>query len=128
MAEQVTRDFAELSIPKRDTVCSLPATLHIGPIASGNIVAASSAFVEEVRRINRKFLAIDMEAAGVTFTATERVHRVQWLVVRGVSDRADENKKALDDEKGAWRRYCVRNAIGFSGTCLHGKTSSPRVD
>ena len=111
--EQVTRDFAELSIPKRDTVCSLPATLHIGPIASGNIVAASSAFVEEVRRINRKFLAIDMEAAGVTFTATERVHRVQWLVVRGVSDRADENKKALDDEKGAWRRYCVRNAIGF---------------
>ena len=74
---QVADDFAALSAPNRDTVCSLPATLHIGPIASGNIVAASSAFVEEVRRINRKFVAIDMEAAGMAFAATERVHRVQ---------------------------------------------------
>ena len=110
---QVDKDFAELTVPNRDSVCSLPVTLHIGPIASGNIVAASSAFVDEVRRINRKFLAIDMEAAGVTFAATERVHRVPWLVVRGISDRADENKKILDDEKGAWRRYCVRNALGL---------------
>ncbi len=110
---QVQEDFAGLSAPNRDSVCSLPSTLHIGPMASGNIVAASSAFVDEVRRINRKFLAIDMEAAGVTFAATERVHRVPWLVVRGISDRADENKKKLDDEKGAWRRYCVRNALGL---------------
>lgn len=110
---QVQEDFAGLSAPNRDSVCSLPATLHIGPMASGNIVAASSAFVDEVRRINRKFLAIDMEAAGVTLAATERVHRVPWLVVRGISDRADENKKKLDDEKGAWRRFCVRNALGL---------------
>ena len=109
---QVEKDFAKLTVPNRDSVCSLPATLHIGPIASGNIVAASSAFADEVRRINRKFLAIDMEAAGVTFAATERVHRVPWLVVRGISDRADENKTILD-EKGAWRRYSVRNALGL---------------
>ena len=30
-----------------------------------------------------------------------------------MSDRADENKKALDDENGAWRRYCIRNAISL---------------
>ena len=99
--KQVEQDFAGLTVPNRDSVCSLPATLHIGPIASGNIVAASSAFVDEMRRINRKFLAIDMEAAGVTFAAVERIHRVPWLVVRGISDRADENKKTLDDEEGA---------------------------
>ena len=110
---QVEQDFARLTVPNSDSVCSLPATLHIGPIASGNIVVASSAFVDEVRSINRKFLAIDMEAAGVAFAATERVHRVPWLVVRGISDRADENKKTLDDEKGAWRRYSVRNALGL---------------
>ena len=110
---QVADDFSELNSPNKDTVCSLPAKLHIGPIASGNIVAASSAFLEEVRRINRKFVAIDMEAAGVASAASERIHPVQWLVVRGVSDRGDEKKKALDDERRVWRRYCVRNAIGL---------------
>lgn len=116
-------------------MCSLSSSLHIGPIASGNIVAASSAFVEEIRRINRKFLAIDMEAAGVASAATDRIHRVPWLVVRGVSDRADENKITLDESKGVWRRYCVRNAAGllesllawdgFLGAC--GLTASTKV-
>ncbi len=110
---QVEKDFEELTVPSRDSVCSLPATLHIGPIASGNIVAASSAFVDELKRINRKFLAIDMEAAGVTFAATKRVHPVPWLVARGISDRADKAKKTLDNQEGAWRRYSVRNALGL---------------
>ena len=106
--------------------CRLPA--HRSD-CFGQHVAASRAFVDEVRRINRKFLAIDMEAAGVTLAATERVHRVPWLVVRGISDRADENKKTLDDEKGAWRRYCVRNAIGFLQNLLAWERFSlPPVD
>ena len=110
---QVADDFAELDAPNRDNVCSLPAKLHIGPIASGNIVAASSAFLDEVRRINRKFVAIDMEAAGVAFAATERTHRVPCLVLRGVSDHGDEHKAGLDDQAQMWRRYSVRNAVGF---------------
>ena len=110
---QVEKDFERLTVTEKESVCAPPATLHIGPIASGNIVAASRAFVDEVKRINRKFLAIDMEAAGVAFAATKRVHPVPWLVVRGISDRADENKGTLDNQEGAWRRYSVRNAIGL---------------
>ena len=109
---QIADDFNAIDVPNKEAVCSLPANLHLGPMASGNIVAASSAFLDEIRRINRKFLAIDMEAAGVTFAASEKIHPVQWLVVRGVSDRGDEQKKHLEDS-GVWRRYCVRNAIGL---------------
>ena len=116
---QVERDFEGLTVTERDSVCSPPATLHIGPIASGNIVAASRAFVVEVKRINRKFLAIDMEAAGVAFAATKRVHPVPWLVVRGISDRADENKNTLDNQEGVWRRYSVRNALGLLQNLLY---------
>jgi len=77
-------------------------------------VAASSAFVDEVKRINRKFMAIDMEAAGVAAAAAERIHPLPCLVVRGMSDPANEGKKILDKQgKGAWRRYCVRNATSL---------------
>ena len=110
---RVAKDFSALNAPNKNTVCSLPPKLHIGPIASGNIVAASTAFLEEVRRINRKFVAIDMEAAGVAFAATERTHRVPWLVLRGVSDRGDEYKTDLDNQDQVWRRYSVHNAVSF---------------
>ncbi|MCY4059527.1 MAG: hypothetical protein OXG44_16175, partial [Gammaproteobacteria bacterium] len=111
---QIAEDFNEIMAKSDDdSVCSLPAKLHLGPIASGNVVAASTAFLNEIRRINRKFVAIDMEAAGVTYAASERVHPVQWLVVRGVSDRGDEQKKQVEDKDVNWRRYSVRNAIGL---------------
>ena len=88
--------------------------MHLGAIASGNVVAASSAFVDELKSINRKFVAIDMEAAGVASAAAERIHPIPCLVVRGMSDRANEGKKILDEQdNGAWRRYCVRNAASF---------------
>jgi nucleoside phosphorylase len=89
-------------------------SFHIGPIASGNVVAASSAFVEEIKKIDRKFIAIDMEAAGVASAADDRIHSLPCLVIRGISDRADENKKGLDSEgKKGWRRYAVRNAAAL---------------
>ena len=111
--EQISHDYDQIHTPKKESVCSLPATLHVGPIASGNIVAASAAFLEEVRRINRKFLAIDMETAGVAFHASERINQVPWLVIRGVSDRGDEEKASLDQQDQVWRRYSVRNAANF---------------
>jgi nucleoside phosphorylase len=88
--------------------------MHLGSIASGNVVAASSAFVAEVKRIDRKFLAIDMEAAGIAPAAGDRIHPLPCLAIRGVSDRADEQKASLDsDGKKAWRRYAARNAAAF---------------
>jgi nucleoside phosphorylase len=107
-------DYVNLHVLGKETVCGSPARMHFGPIASGNVVVASSAFVSEVMGINRKFVAIDMEAAGVAFAAAERIHPIPCLVVRGISDGANESKKLLEEQgKGAWRRYCVRNATSL---------------
>jgi nucleoside phosphorylase len=106
--------YLNLEIPDKESVCSCPPSLYLGPIASGSVVAASSAFVEEVRRINRKFVLIDMEAAGVAPAATDRIHPLPCLIVRGISDRANQDKEAIDRQgNGAWRRYCVRNATSL---------------
>jgi nucleoside phosphorylase len=103
--------YAGLEIPDKAEVCSPPPALHSGNIASGTVVVASRAFAEQVKRVDRKFIAIDMEAAGFAHAASARVHPVPHLVVRGISDRGDENKKKLDrTSKNGWRRYCVRNA------------------
>jgi nucleoside phosphorylase len=131
-----SEDYKRLDIPDKERTCSSPASLHLGPIASGSVVGASSAFVEEVKRINRKFLAIDMEAAGVAPAAAERIHPLPCLVVRGISDHANEDKKALEKlAKGSWRRYCVRNATsllrnllvweGFMGAAELGISATP---
>ena len=52
-----------------------------------------------------------MEAAGFAYAASERIRPVCSVVIRGISDLGDENKKKLDKaSKNAWRRYSVRNA------------------
>lgn len=67
--------------------------LHIGPFASGAAVVGRAAMVQEVKLQHRKLLAIDMEAYGVAIAATESVLPVpEFLVVKGVSDFADEDK------------------------------------
>lgn len=107
-------DYASLTVPNKAQFCPPRPRVHVGPLASGSIVAASQAFIEELKRINRRFVAIDMEAAGVAPAAAERIHPVAWMAVRGISDRANEEKSALDVQgKGAWRRYCVHNATSF---------------
>ncbi len=112
--QKACEDYQNIDLPNKQQVCLPPPSLHIGPIASGNIVAASSSFVAEVRRINRKFAAIDMEAAGVALAAVERIHPIPFLILRGISDRSNEEKRILDGEaKRAWRRYGVRNAASF---------------
>jgi nucleoside phosphorylase len=107
-------DYSSIEVANKERVCSSTAKLHLGTIASGSVVVASDAFASELRRINRKFVAIDMEAAGVAHAAAERVFPSPCLVIRGISDRADEHKTALDQAgRGAWRRYCVRNAASL---------------
>lgn len=114
-----SEDYDKLDVPDKVSICSSPAAMHFGPIASGNVVAASSAFVSEVRSINRKFVAIDMEAAGVELAAAERIYPTPCLVVRGISDRANENKSVLDAQgKSSWRRYCVRCATSLLRSLL----------
>lgn len=107
-------NFDGLTIPNKGQLCLAPARLHLGPMASGNTVAAAEGFVKELKGIDRKFVAIDMEAAGAAIAAFERVHPVPLVVIRGISDSADEQKALLEkNSKGSWRNYCVRNATAL---------------
>ena len=105
------RYYNDMQISNKSVICTPPPTLHLGNIASGNVVVASKVFAAEVKKVDRKFIAIDMEAAGFAYAASERIHPVCHVVIRGISDLGDENKKKLDKaSKNAWRRYSVRNA------------------
>jgi hypothetical protein len=92
-------------------------------MATGDIVVASEAFAKWIREANRKFLAMDMEAAGAALAAY-RNDSADLLVIRGISDYADEHKAALDAGSGtpgvqdAWRRYAVRNAAEYLSILL----------
>ena len=84
--------------------------VHRGPIGSGEAVIAerSSEILTYLRGFNDKTLAVDTETAGFAQAMYESVDasraRGRWLVVRGVSDHADEAK---DDR---YHEAAARNA------------------
>jgi nucleoside phosphorylase len=88
----------------------------VAPIASGDVVGAASEFARWLRtKRDRTLTAIEMEAAGAAYAAYARIQGVPLLVVRGISDYADERKAELDrvaspQGRGAWRRYATMNA------------------
>jgi nucleoside phosphorylase len=89
---------------------------HVGPVASGDIVGASLEFQRAIKKINRKLFALEMEAGGAALAAYESGD-ADLLVLRGISDHANHQKKDTDatiDADGrpnAWRRYALRNAV-----------------
>ena len=79
--------------------------IHIGNIASGPIVVATELFAQWLKNSrDRKYLAIEMEAAGIMCAAYTRA--IPALVIRGISDYSDERKKDFDNiDNGVLRRY-----------------------
>jgi nucleoside phosphorylase len=122
--DAVRKDRADLHLPPdaegpRD---------HAGHVASGNVVAAADAYKEELRRIDRKFLAVEMEAVGVAAASWERQFPVKWLSLRGISDRGDEQKKELDGTQGgAWRRVAMRSAARYLQALLEWEEFQRRI-
>lgn len=84
--------------------------IHIGPIASGNKVIASRGALVELLEGWSEVIGVEMEAGGVAFVAAEA--RIPFLMVRGVSDLADENKNS--DEVKQWRPYACDAAATFT--------------
>lgn len=88
--------------------------LHDGTIASGPIVGASDKFRDWLLRRERGYKAVEMEGGAVMWAAEQAWAPPRTLVVRGISDRADPGKAALDDVgKGAVRGWAMQNAIAF---------------
>ncbi len=86
--------------------------LHWGPVASGDIVAASADFCRWLLGRDRKYRAIEMEAAGVMSEIYESAGAEKVMVLRGISDCSDERKAKLDQiAGGSLRAIALRNAI-----------------
>jgi nucleoside phosphorylase len=87
---------------------------HAGHVASGDTVGTAKGYALELRGIDRRFLALEMEAAGIAAAAAERPNPVWWIAVRGISDFSDARKDEFDGTgKGAWRRYAMHNAASY---------------
>lgn len=86
--------------------------LHLEAIASGNYVVKSKDFAKRLQReLSPQNKAVEMEARGL-FQAL-RIHgrRTDVLMIRGISDYADENKAELEKKtKDAWRTFATANA------------------
>ena len=70
--------------------------VHFGPLFSGEKVIASRAFSQELQTRHKGVLGVEMEGSGVA-TAL-RYHDVEFLMIRGVADMADENKSDSHQE------------------------------
>lgn len=98
---------------------------HVGHIASGDVVVGSEAFITLLKEHDRKCAAVEMEAGGAALSAYQN-NKVELMVIRGISDRAEKNKTATDETldidgvPNAWRGYAVRNATALLMTLLAG--------
>lgn len=87
-------------------------SVHRGPIGSGPGVGGSKQLLKLIRDNNRKFLAIDMESGGFMAALRRSLCRPPEIILRGVSDFADERKTELDQTTGgAIREIAMRNAF-----------------
>jgi nucleoside phosphorylase len=85
-----------------------------GHIASGPVVVGSTTFASWIKEADRSCLAVEMEAAGMMIAAHLDPGKVNTLVLRGISDFADERKSLLDQiGGGALRTLAMRNAVSF---------------
>jgi len=82
-------------------------------VASGPVVGADQQFTRWLKQFgDRKVLGIEMEAGGVMTAAHWRSQPLRTLVVRAISDLADEEKNVLEDLFGtSLRRVAMRNAV-----------------
>jgi nucleoside phosphorylase len=92
--------------------------IHVGNIASGSIVGATEIFIRWLKEHrDRKYLALEMESAGVMSAAHTR--STPNLVIRGISDYGDVRKAELDQlDDGVLRRYAMNNVITLLWTLM----------
>lgn len=92
--------------------------LHIEAIASGNYVVKSVEFGKQLQaQLSPKIKAVEMEARGLFQALYLEAKRTDGLMIRGISDYADENKTKLEvKSKDAWRAFAAANAARFLRT------------
>jgi nucleoside phosphorylase len=82
--------------------------VHFGSILSGDKVVASKSSVEQFLGLREDVLGTEMEGAGVAFASAKS--EIPWLMIRGIADYADENKR--EDAK-RWTEVACDSAARF---------------
>jgi len=96
------------------TLLSSEPTIHSIHLASGLVLEAAPAFKTWLKRRDRELKALDMESAGFAAAAEGRGPHSRALVLRGISDFADERKKEFDTTyQDGIRRYAMRNVVRY---------------
>lgn len=85
---------------------------HIGPVASGDKVVAARDILARYQSAWPKLLGVEMEAGGVASALALRPRSPGLLMIRGVSDYADEAKDHADTE--SWRGYACAVAAHYA--------------
>ena len=85
---------------------------HIGPVASGDKVIASNTVLEHHKKAWPKLIGVEMEGGGVASAVTYRPQPPGLLMIRGVSDLADENKNHSATTQ--WREYACAVAARYA--------------
>lgn len=91
---------------------ALPPRKVSGPVVTGPWVGASKELKQWLKNNgNRNYLAMDTESWGVLNGARSYSPELRTLVIRGISDPADERKKKLEGiNGGALRKWSMANA------------------
>jgi nucleoside phosphorylase len=112
--------FVSTNEDKQNLICNPnPPQITVGHLASGPIVSASSAFVTWLKKRDRKYLALEMEAGGFLAAVSQQTTDRQTMVLRGIADFGDERKATLDATgEGVFRQYAMHNVVQLLWTLL----------
>jgi nucleoside phosphorylase len=92
-----------------------------GPIAVGEKVETDPNFVNGLKEMHSKLVAIEMESYGVAFAAATAIDRPRFLAIRGISDYADPKKNDL------WHNYAAASAAAFTEGFLRSGPVTPKA-
>jgi len=112
LAHHIARDLPWADSLPADASGRRPA-VHFKPIAAGEVLLASR-LTETAQRLRRVFndaAAIEMESAGIS-QASQFNRSLPALIIRGISDRADGGKAALDG--AGWQPRAAAHAAAFA--------------
>lgn len=87
------------------------ARSHVGPMASGDKVTANEAFLLQLSAHWPALIGIEMEAGGVASACAQAVQPPGFLMIRGVSDLADDAKGTHGVK--AWRACAGEAAAAY---------------
>jgi len=86
--------------------------VHFGPVATGDKVVALERFLAQLLKAWPRLLGVEMEAGGVAAACFESEPRPEFLMIRGVSDLADEKKDTRAVQQ--WRRFACTVAARYA--------------